>query len=149
MDKELLTAAVEVEGILNSCPLAYCNSDPNDELVLKPNHFHYGQMGGQLAPRVIDYLAFNPSNRWRFTQNLIFKCGRRLLKEYLSTLNTRNKCVEEQRNIASNDVVLMVDPGNLPGHWPLGRVQEVFQALTGKVSVIRESLGRANKTLHA
>ena len=59
------------------------------------------------------------------------------MKEYLSTLNTRNKCVEEQRNTASNDVVLMVDSGNPRGHWLLGRVQEVFQTLTGKVRVVR------------
>ena len=64
-DEELLTAVVEVEGILNSRPLTYCSSDPNDENVLTPNHFLYGQMGGPLAPRVIDDLAFNPRNRWR------------------------------------------------------------------------------------
>ena len=81
MDEELLNAVVEVEGILNSRPLTYCNSDPNDEQVLMPNHFLYGQMGGQLAPRVIDDLAFNPWNRWRFTQDLISKCWTRLMKE--------------------------------------------------------------------
>jgi len=30
-------------------------------------------MGGALAPRVIDDLAFNPRNRWRFTQDVISK----------------------------------------------------------------------------
>ena len=73
-DEELLTAVVEVEEIWNSRPLTYCSSDPNDEQVLTPNHFLYGQMGGQLAPRVIDDLAFNHRNRWRFTQDLISKC---------------------------------------------------------------------------
>ena len=33
------------------------------------------------------------------------------MKEYLSTLNTRNKWVEEKRNIAPGGAVLMVDPG--------------------------------------
>ena len=60
MDEELLTTVVEVEGILNSRPLTYCSSDPSDEHVLTPNHFLYGQMGGQLAPRVIDDIVFNP-----------------------------------------------------------------------------------------
>jgi len=59
-DEELLTAVVELEGILNSHPPTYCSSDPSDEHVLTPNHFLYGQVGGQLAPRVIDDIAFNP-----------------------------------------------------------------------------------------
>ena len=41
--------------------------------------------------------------------------------QYLSALNTRNKWVEEKRNIAPKDVVFVVDPGNPQGHWPLGR----------------------------
>ena len=125
-NKELLTAVVEVERILNSRPLSYCRSDPNNEHVLTSNHFLYGQMGGQLAPRVIDDIAFNPRNRRRFTQDIITKCWRRLMKKDLSTLNTRNKCVEEKRNIDPGDLVLMVDPSNLRGHWPLGRIKEVF-----------------------
>ena len=49
------------------------------------------------------------------------------MKQYLSALNTRNKWVEEKRNIAPDDVVLVVDPGNPRGHWPLGRIQEVSE----------------------
>ena len=73
-DEQLLTVVVKVEGILNSCPLTYCSNDPNDEHVLTPNHFLYGQMGGKLAPRVIDDHAFNPRNRWWFKQDLVTKC---------------------------------------------------------------------------
>ena len=40
-DEELLTTVVEVEGSLNSCPLTYCSSNPNDEQVLTPNYFLY------------------------------------------------------------------------------------------------------------
>ena len=135
-DEELLTVVVKVEGNLNSRLLTYCSSDLNDEHVLTPNHFLYGQMAGPLAPRVIDDLAFNPRNRWRITQDLISKCWRRLMKEYLSTLNTQNKWVEEQRNIAPGDVVPMVDPGNPRGHWPLGRIQEIFPGPDKKVRVV-------------
>jgi len=95
-------------------------------------------MGGQLAPRVIDDIPFNPRNRWRFTQEL---CWRRLMKKYLSTLNTRNKWVEEKRNIDPGDVVLMVDPSNSRGHWPLGRIQEVFPGPDEKVRVERVITG--------
>ena len=119
-DEELLTAVVEVEGILNARPLTYCSSDPNDEHVLTPNHFLHSQMGGQLAPRVVDDIAFNPRNRWRFVQDLISKCWRRWMKEFLSTLNTRNKWVDQKRNVAPGDVVLLVDPSNPRGKWRYG-----------------------------
>jgi len=117
---------------LNSRPLTYCSSDPNDEHVLPPNHFLYGQAGGQLAPRVIDNIAFNPKNRWRFVQDLISKCWKRWMKEYLSTLNTRSKWVEQRRNVAPGDVVLLVETSNPKGHWPLGRIQEVFPGPDGQ-----------------
>ena len=64
-----------------------------------------------------------------------------MMKEYLSALNTRNKWVEEKRNIATDDVVLVVDPGNPRGHWPLCRIQEVFPGPDGKVRVVRIRTG--------
>ena len=52
------------------------------------------------------------------------------MKKYLSTLNTRSKWVEEKRNIATGDVVLMVDPGDPRGHWPLVKFKRFSLALT-------------------
>ena len=121
---------------MNSHPLTYCSSHPNDEHVLTPNHFLYGQAGGQLAPRVIDDIAFNPRNRWHFVQDLINKCWRRWMKEYLSTLNTRNKWVDQKRNVAPGDVVLLVETSNPKGHWPLGRIQELFPGPDSQVRVV-------------
>ena len=63
------------------------------------------------------------------------------MKEYLSTLNTRNKWVEEKQSITPDDVVLMVDPSNPRGHWPLGQIQEVFSGPDGKVSVVHVRTG--------
>jgi len=56
-------------------------------------------------------------------------------------LNTRNKWVEEKRNIAPGDVVSMVNTGNPRGHWLLGRVQGVFPGSDGKVRVVRVITG--------
>lgn len=63
------------------------------------------------------------------------------MKEYLSTLNTRNKWIEEKRNIAPGDVVVVVDSGNPRGHWPLGQIQEVFPGHDGKLRVVRVRTG--------
>ena len=70
------------------------------------------------------------------------------MKEYLSTLNTRNKWNEEKGNIAPSDVVLMVDPGNSRGHWPLSRIQEVLPGPDGKVKVVRVRTGKDYVTNH-
>ena len=78
-------------------------------------------MGGQLAPKVADEIAFNPRNRWRFIQDLITKCWRRLMKEYLSTLNTRNKLV-----------VCVWIPATYEGIGLWVEFKKFFLALTGR-----------------
>ena len=135
-DEELLTAIVEVEGLMNSRPLTYCSDDPKDDPVLTPNHFLYGQAGGGLAPRVVDELAFNPRNRWRFVQDLVLKAWRRWMKEYLTILNTRGKWTERKDNVKVGDVVLMVDQNNPRGRWPLARVAKVYPGSDGRVRVV-------------
>ena len=132
---------VEVEGILNSRPLTYCSRDPNDEHVFTPNNFLHGQIGGQLAPRVIDDLAFNPRNRWRLTQDLISKCWKRLMKEYLSTLNTRNKWVEEKRNITPR---LRVDPLSLNPPCVMRLVRRVWKKKWSR-EILRARSTRASR----
>ena len=125
-DEELLTALVEVEGMLNSRPLLYCSSDPHDEPVLTPNHFLLGQIGGPLAPYGTEELAYNPRQRWRFVQDLMAQFWRRWTREYLPTLQPRGKWLKEQRDLIVDDVVLVADEKTPRGMWPLGRVCGTF-----------------------
>jgi len=48
------------------------------------------------------------------------------MKEFLSTLNTSNKWVDQKRNAAPGYVVLLVYPSKPRGKWPLGHIQEAF-----------------------
>ena len=50
MDEELITVVAGAESLLNSRPLTYQSADPRDDIPLMPNHFLFGQMGGQFAP---------------------------------------------------------------------------------------------------
>ena len=136
-DEELLTVVTEVEGLLNSRPLTYCNDDSKDEQVLTPNHFLYGQAGGQLAPQVIDEVAFNPRNRWRYVQDLIRKVWVRWQKEFLSLQQNRPKWQVKQENLKVDDIVLMADSSNPRGRWPLGRIVEVFPGVDGLVRIVK------------
>ena len=138
-DDELHTAIKEVEALMNSRPLTYEGADPQDELVLTPNHFLVGQLGGQLAPQVADDIVFNPRHRWRLIQNLVRLFWKRWREEYLSTLNTRKKWREAKENLKVGDVVLVVDQNAPRGQWHLGRVEEMFPGQDGQVRVVQVS----------
>lgn len=136
-EEELLTAVAEVEGLLNSRPLGYSSSDPKDDVMLTPNHFLYGQAGGQLAPSVVDEIAFSPRNRWRYVQDLVLQVWKRWQHEYLHSLQQRPKWFEEAPNLKPDDVVMMVDQSCPRGKWPLARVTDVYPGEDGLVRTVR------------
>ncbi|XP_064641366.1 uncharacterized protein LOC135496150 [Lineus longissimus] len=136
-DEEFSTAVAEVEGLLNARPITYCGQDPKDENVLTPNHFLIGQAGEQLAPEVTDKIAFHPRNRWRYVQDLVKKVWIRWQKEFLSLLHNRPKWFRIEEDIKPGDIVLMADPANPRGRWPLGRILEVFPGSDGRVRVVQ------------
>jgi hypothetical protein len=51
---------------------------------------------------------------------------RRWLKEYLPSLQQRQKWSIPQRNFVVNDIVLVLDESRPRNNWPLGRVIEVY-----------------------
>ena len=59
----------------------------------------------------------------------------------MPTLNQRQKWLKQQRDLAVDDVVLVIEPGSTRGHWPLGRITEVFPGGDGKVRVVRVQVG--------
>jgi hypothetical protein len=75
-----------------------------------------------------------PSTKgWRAAQDLITHFWRRWLREIVPKLNSRSKWTALNRNIAVNDIVLIVDPATRRGEWPLGHVHEVFPDFNGTV----------------
>ena len=58
-DEELMTAFCGAEALINSRPLIYQSANVKDNVPLTPNHFLHGQMGGQLAPEVIDEVEYD------------------------------------------------------------------------------------------
>ena len=105
--------------------------------MLTLSHFLVGQLGGQLALRVADEVAFNPRNRWRLIQSLVKLFWKRWRDEFLATLNTRKKWREIRDNLKTGDVVLVVDQNAPRTKWDLGRVAEVFPGKDGQVRVVR------------
>ena len=55
-DEELTKAIIGAESLINSRPLTYQSSDPEDNTPLTPNHFLHGQVGGQLTPQTVQHI---------------------------------------------------------------------------------------------
>ena len=89
----LQTIFTGVESLLNSRPLTTISDDPNDELVLTPNHFLIGQVGGDVVPENVDTTIFNAKNRWRRIQELVRHVWKRWMKELYTAHRISKKVV--------------------------------------------------------
>jgi len=144
-DEELQTAFAEAEHLINSRPLTYQAASINDEGPLTPNHFLMGQCGGAFAPGLEDTTNRGLQKRWRRVQELSRHFWKRWLREWLPSLGGRKKWRQESADLQPGAVVLVYNADVARGHWPLGRVQEVFPGRDGHVRVARVQVGE--KTL--
>ena len=77
--------------------------------------------------------------RWRCVQFLADEFWRRWMKEFLPTLQKRQKWLQVKDNIKVNDIVLVCDESLSRCKWPMGRIVDTFpsqDALVRKVKVL-------------
>ena len=135
-DKELQTIFTGVESLLNSRPLTMISDDPNDELVLAPNHFLLGQMGGDIVPENVDTTVFNAKNRWRRIQELVRHVWKRWMKEYIPHIGSRKKWFSPKKNLKVGEVVVVIDADMARRDWKVGRIEQVYPGNDGLVRVV-------------
>ena len=121
-DEGLHTLLCEVECILNSRPLTYVSSDIGDLEPLTPDHFLHLRGGAADAPGTFTCDDVY-RRRWRHVQYLAGLFWTRWVREYLPTLQKRQKWADVQKNLCIDDVVLVVGEGSR-GQWRLGRIKE-------------------------
>jgi len=123
--EELSTLIVRIEGVLNSRPLVATSSDPNDSSALTPGHFLIGQPIMAIPEHdVVD----NPQNRlkrWQLVKQAFQSFWKRWSREYLHTLQSRQKWFHQTPNLDVGDIVVINSPSRPPLAWQLGRVIEV------------------------
>ena len=71
--------------------------------------------------------------RLRQVQYLSNLFWRRRTREYLPSTQERQKWNKPQRNLAVNDIVLLLDENTPRSIWPLGRVIEVYSNRGGRL----------------
>ena len=140
-DEELATAFTGAEALINSRPLTYQSAHPSDDVPLTPNHFLFGQVGGQFAPESVDETQFNLRKRWRRVQELVRHFWNRWLREWLPTLSRRGKWWFARKEIKTDDIVLVLITDMPRGQWPLGRIVEVYPGTDGHVRAVKVKVG--------
>ena len=133
-NESLQTLMCEVEAIVNSRPLTTPSMDPNDVAPLTPNHILHMKSKVILPPpgefqRADVYLR----KRWRRVQYAANIFWTRWRKEYLLTLQPRQKWNIKRRNMTIGDLVVVQDSSVPRSRWQMGRVTDVEPDRKGQV----------------
>ena len=131
---------------MNGRPLKYIPVDPQDPIPLTPNHFLLLEANPTEPTDHFDPRDKLSSKGWRAAQVLVTHFWHRWLKEIVPKLNSRSKWTKPNRNVAVNDIVLIIDPAHRRGEWPLGRVEEVFPGPDGVVRSASVAIWTGTKT---
>ena len=125
----------EVVTILNRRPFTPISDDPRDFEPLTPSHFLLQRQNFALPPGCFEREDLYRRKQWRRAQFLADCFWKRWIREYIPTLQQRQKWTRERDNLKIEDVVLVVDNNSPRGRWLLGRVIKTFPGRDGKVCV--------------
>ncbi|KAK3103260.1 hypothetical protein FSP39_017922 [Pinctada imbricata] len=135
----LCTFFAEVAAIINSRPLVPVSSDSNSPTVLSPNILLTQKVGDVSdAPLNLNVRDLYTS-QWKIVQILADRFWERWRKQYLQSLQSRNKWKGVKPNVQVDDIVILKDDEQHRNLWPLGRVTRVFPSrddLVRKVEVV-------------
>lgn len=134
--EELYTVLTKVEAMLNSRPLVALSSDPNEVDTLTAGHFLIGRPLVSLPePTINDDASLR--SRWRLLQRLSQSFWRTWSRDYLHTLQQRNKWLKTVNSQPKlNDLVTIIEP-NLPANtWKTGRVVKLHKGIDNHIRVV-------------
>ena len=108
------------------------SGDVDDLLPLTPNHLlNFKGTAGSLGEFSSE--AYYAKSRWKQVQHMSEIFWNRWKREYMTTLQSRQKWTQEKKNIEFGDVVLVTDESLPRCHWALGRVSGVKSSQDGLV----------------
>ena len=138
MDDECLqTVMCEIEFIVNGRPLTRVSDDSRDANALTPNHLLMLKSNKSYPPGIFSKEDSYCRKRWRQAQFLVDLFWKRWVREYLPTLQQRQKWFIPKRNLKENDIVLIDDKPLPRGAWRLGRVLAVHKGKDGLVRSVK------------
>ncbi|XP_067029772.1 uncharacterized protein [Acropora muricata] len=144
-DESLQTFMTEIEAVVNSRPLTVENLTSPDALEpLSPNHLLTGKSSVVLpAPGEFQCADLYLRKRWRRVQHLTYEFWVRWKREFLHTLQLRQKWMGLRRSLQEGDVVI-ISNDNLPRNiWQIARTEEAYCDPDGYVRKVKVAVGDA------
>ena len=125
-EESLSTLMCEVEAVVNGRPITKLSDDPRDLEPLTPNHLLLLRAGPAVPPGIFSKHDCYNKRRWSQVQYLADVFWRCWVREYLPSLQERQKWNKKRRNFAVGDIVLVLDDKKPRNSSLLGRILEVY-----------------------
>lgn len=132
-EEVLKTLLIEVEAILNAKPLGYVSSDVADPDPVTPNYLLMGRPDASLPQVIYPESEILSRKRWRQSQVLADQFWTSFIKNYLPTLQPRQKWMSDSSNLTPGTVVMMIDYQLPRALWPVGKVVTIYPGSDGRV----------------
>jgi hypothetical protein len=148
--EELTTLTTQIEACLNSRPLVKMTDDSTDPEYLTPSHFLIGKPLTALPDYDHTSSTVNSLTRWQYLQWLTKHFWRRWSKEYVNSLQQRQKWTDKKPNLHPGDLVLVKDDKLAPLRWMTGVIQDVHPGDDGlvRVATLRTNSGLIKRPIH-
>ena len=135
-EEQLQTLVCEVETIVNSRPLTKASDDPNDLGVITPNDLLHMKTTSPPPGKFIPQDVY-ARRRWRQIQYLADIFWKWWVREYLPTLQERQKWLKPQRSLQIGDIVLIADETAPRSSWSMAKAEDIVPDKQGLVCSAR------------
>jgi hypothetical protein len=132
---EFTTAVCNVEGLLNSRPLAEVKMQPEESEILTPNHFLNVPLG--TLEESSDSTEGNLAKKWKYLQTLGAHYKKRFVNEIVATMHPRQKWHSPEKNLKEGDLVIELSESEPRLLWKIAKVVEILPGIDENVRKVK------------
>ncbi|XP_063404523.1 uncharacterized protein LOC134687988 [Mytilus trossulus] len=123
----LTTFMAEVTAIMNARPIVPVSTDSDNPTILTPSLLLTQKTSDQEDSfENITSTACMYQSQWKYVQTLAEIFWKRWSREYLQTLQKRQKWKKEVTNLKQGDIILMREKDMVRSEWPIGTILRTF-----------------------
>ena len=112
------------------------------------NHFLFGGSITYVPLALSELQGFRLSSKqFRQSQQILDHLWTRWMKEMAPELIQRDKWFVQKDSLSVGDLVLVHDPNNIRGQWPVGRVVEIMKSSDNVPRVVKLALSKGRGEL--